>query len=101
MSSNCSSPSSSIMGGDSGSARMLERRVSNNRGHLNSDQQMNYFLSWFNQWSELQRTDFVPILGQKMLSPDQAQNEVNGALSNSMQSASLSKRPPSLFECQA
>ena len=42
--------------------RMLERRVSNNRADLNSDQQMNYFLGWFQSWSDLQKSDFVPIL---------------------------------------
>lgn len=46
--------------------RMLERRVSNNRAELSGDQQMNYFLDWFNNWSDLQRTDFVPVLAEKM-----------------------------------
>lgn len=48
------------------STRMLERRVSNNRADLNGDQQMNYFLSWFNNWSDLQKSDFVPVLADKM-----------------------------------
>lgn len=29
------------------SARMLERRVSNNRSELSGDGQMNYFFTWF------------------------------------------------------
>lgn len=49
-----------------GETRMLERRVSNNRADLNSDQQLNYFLSWFQEWSDLQKQDFVPILGNKI-----------------------------------
>ena len=45
----------SINGGEinNSGARMLERRVSNNRADLSGDQRMNYFLAWFNQWSEL------------------------------------------------
>jgi hypothetical protein len=35
--------------------RMLERRVSNQRQDLSSDQQMNYLLAWFVNWSDLQR----------------------------------------------
>ena len=35
--------------------RMLERRVSNQRQDLSSDQQMNYLLSWFVNWSDLQK----------------------------------------------
>ena len=34
---------------------MLERRVSNQRQDLSSDQQMNYLLSWFVNWSDLQK----------------------------------------------
>ena len=34
---------------------MLERRVSNQRADLSSDQQMNYLLSWFVNWSDLQK----------------------------------------------
>ena len=48
-----------------GETRMLERRVSNNRADLNGDQQLNYFLAWFQSWSDLQKTDFVPILASK------------------------------------
>ena len=71
--------------------RMLERRVSNNRADLNSDQQMNYFLAWFNTWSDLQKTDFVPILAQKT---GQAPPEMNGL------SIKDNDRPMSLFQCQ-
>ena len=85
---------------DSGSSisetRMLERRISNNRADLNGDQQMNYFLSWFNTWSELQKSDFVPVLASKM-SGDQMANVVNGFQSLTTKNPD---RPPSLFSCQ-
>ena len=50
----------------SGETRMLERRVSNNRADLNNDQQMNYFLAWFQSWSDLQKADFIPVLASKI-----------------------------------
>lgn len=46
--------------------RMLERRMSNNRDDLSEDKTMKYFLSWFNQWSCVQKTDFVKILSHEI-----------------------------------
>ncbi|CAB4064154.1 unnamed protein product [Lepeophtheirus salmonis] len=66
---------------------MLERRVSNNRCDLTSEGQLNYFLSWFNDWTDLQRSDFIPILGGAKDSP-----EINGDISSS--------KPLSLYACQ-
>ncbi|XP_023328669.1 uncharacterized protein LOC111701560 [Eurytemora carolleeae] len=77
--------------------RMLERRVSNNRADLSNDQQMNFVLSWFNNWSELQKDDFVCVLGSTM-----APKHVNG-VTNSLASLSCSdsqRKKPSLFDCQ-
>lgn len=78
--------------------RMLERRVSNNRTDLNNDQQMNYLLAWFQQWSDLQKEDFVPILAEKMSSK---YTHLNG-LTEDMKAMNCNsaKRPPSLFDCQ-
>lgn len=39
------------MPGNGVEMRMLERRVSNNRSDLDGDQKINYFISWFSQWS--------------------------------------------------
>ena len=81
-------------------ARMLERRISNNRSDLDGDQKINYFLSWFNQWSDLQKSDFVTVLAERMSSTS------NGSYhdpAESMDSLSLGpggKKAPSLFDCQ-
>lgn len=93
------SASSSMAG--VGETRMLERRVSNNRGDLNGDQQLNYFIAWFNTWTELQKADFVPILAGKMSAVNNGKaNDVNG-LAESFDGLSWdNKRPPSLFSCQ-
>jgi len=76
--------------------RMLERRVSNNRGDLNCDQQMNYFLAWFNGWSDLQKSDFVAVLAAKVNQSGRDDHiivpEMNGL--------SVNKKPLSLFQCQ-
>jgi len=80
--------------------RMLSRRISNNRSDLDGDQKINYFLSWFNQWSDIQKSDFVPVLAERMSS---AANGSYHDPSESMGNLSLGsgeKKPPSLFDCQ-
>lgn len=88
--------------GNSSGARMLERRVSNNRADLSGDQRMNYFLAWFNQWSELQKKDFVKVLADKMTGGSAT---VNGDFADEFDSINMNggehnKKPPSLFSCQ-
>ena len=108
-----SAPFHSVVMSDSGSsttgeARMLERRVSNNRADLSGDQQMNYFLSWFTSWSELQRSDFVSVLAGKMSvsgangsASSKANGTVDGCLEAAFKSMDMaSSRPPTLFSCQ-
>lgn len=86
-----------------GEARMLERRVSNNRADLDGDQRMNYFLSWFDKWSDLQKSDFLPILAQACQMA--ADGDGNGNCYASVngrdgESSKVRKALPSLFECQ-
>lgn len=76
--------------------RMLERRVSNNRADLNSDQQMNYFLAWFNGWSDLQKSDFVHVLAANL---NQAGSD-DHIIVPEMNGLSINKKPLSLFQCQ-
>lgn len=84
------------MSGGETQTRMLERRVSNNRADLNSDQQLNYFLAWFQSWSDLQKKDFLPILASKLTHSQQhIISEMNGLSVNDEK-----KRPLSLFQCQ-
>ena len=85
-----------------GETRMLERRVSNNRGDLTGDGQMNYFLAWFNTWSELQKSDFVPVLAGKMANATSGgTNGISDKMAGlNLASSSEPGRPPSLFSCQ-
>jgi len=89
--------------GTNSGTRMLERRVSNNRADLSGDQRMNYFLAWFNQWSELQKSDFVKVLAEKMTGGSAM---INGNMSDEFDSLNINgggdniKKPPSLFSCQ-
>jgi len=85
---------------------MLERRVSNNRADLTGDQRMNYFLSWFQGWSDLQKTDFVAVLAHKMSDrggsaniSDMHMENVNNCNVNTA-NGDTAKKPPSLYECQ-
>jgi len=82
-----------------GEPRMLERRISNQRAELNNDQQMNYLLAWFNNWSDLQKEDFVPVLAEKMSSKWAAVNGLTEDL-KTMMAVTNSGRPVSLFQCQ-
>eukprot|EP00096_Caligus_rogercresseyi_P013737 TRINITY_DN6342_c0_g1_i1.p1 TRINITY_DN6342_c0_g1~~TRINITY_DN6342_c0_g1_i1.p1 ORF type:complete len:145 (+),score=44.44 TRINITY_DN6342_c0_g1_i1:161-595(+) len=82
----CEDMSGSTTTTSTGETRMLERRVSNNRCNLTCEGQLNYFLSWFNDWTELQRSDFIPIL----LSSQEPQSPtLNGQ-----------SKPLSLYACQ-
>jgi len=82
-----------------GEPRMLERRISNQRAELNNDQQMNYLLAWFNNWSDLQKEDFVPVLAEKMSSKWAAVNGLTEDM-KTMMAVTNSGRPVSLFQCQ-
>ena len=102
-SSNLSKMSVKSEEGTNSGARMLERRVSNNRADLSGDQRMNYFLAWFNQWSELQKKDFVKVLAEKMTGGG---SMINGNMTDEFDSLNINggeenvKKPPSLFSCQ-
>ena len=50
---------------------------------------MNYLIAWFNDWSDLQKEDFVPVLAEKMSSKWAA---ING-LMDDMQKMITSARP--------
>jgi hypothetical protein len=80
--------------------RMLERRISNNRADLSNDQQMNFILAWFNEWSELERDDFVPVLGDTLASKHSHQN--GGREDDNLTDEEQTKlhRRPSLWYCQ-
>ncbi|XP_059610995.1 uncharacterized protein C14orf119 [Phlebotomus argentipes] len=62
---------------------------------LTMDGELRYMVQWFNEWSELQRQDFLPIL-LECLSPE---SYVNGLVSG-MAEASCNDKPMSLFQCR-
>jgi ABC-type uncharacterized transport system ATPase component len=55
-----------------------------------NDAQQRYLLTWFSEWSEMQRGDFVTVLAHSFAANS---CQVNGL-------ANLSLRPPSLFQCR-
>jgi len=85
--------------------RMLERRVSNQQNQLTANQQLNYMLAWFQDWSDLQKEDFVPVLAGKMSSRWAQEQEkgkevtING-VTEQMDKLAASIRHVSLFQCQ-
>ncbi|GLV36321.1 uncharacterized protein CBL_08815 [Carabus blaptoides fortunei] len=56
---------------------------------------MSYLVQWFTEWSELQRTDFLPVLAEKMTNIAY----VNGIV-NSIAGVNCQDKPMSLFECR-
>lgn len=81
---------------------MLERRMSNNRDDLSEDKTINYFLSWFNQWSCLQKTDFVKILSHEIYSnsTDMKVKSVQKMLEHININECYRTKPLSIFGCQ-
>lgn len=68
-------------------------------GHnLSNDGELRYIIQWFNEWSEFQREDFLPILAD-YLGKENAGTYVNGMVS-SLAGASCIDKPMSLFQCR-
>lgn len=62
---------------------------------ISSDAQIRYLIQWFNEWSELQRSDFLPILAEKFAN----KVYVNGIV-NDISAVNCQDKPMSLFECR-
>ena len=62
---------------------------------LTPQSEIYYVVSWFKEWSEMQKQDFLPIISQKY-APAHYMNGLLGA----MDSLETNGRPPSIFKCQ-
>lgn len=62
---------------------------------LSVDAQIRYLVQWFNEWSELQRSDFLPIVAEKFAE----KSYVNGIVNN-MSNINCQDKPMSLFQCR-
>ncbi|KAL7298274.1 uncharacterized protein C14orf119 homolog isoform X1 [Trichogramma pretiosum] len=64
---------------------------------LSNQAQIRYVIEWFQEWSEMQRDDFLGILMERCSNP----GLVNGLLSGLENlGKDDSNRPPSLFQCR-
>lgn len=68
--------------------------MNSHNNNLNTQSQLRYLLSWFSEWSEMQKDDFIPILAQEFC-PQYFNGIVEG-----MEKMNCSGRPPSIFQCQ-
>lgn len=66
--------------------------------NLTVDGEFRYIIQWFNEWSELQRDDFVPILVD-YLTRGSSGVYVNGIVSG-LANAETTDKPMSLFQCR-
>lgn len=62
---------------------------------LSVDAQIRYLVQWFSEWSELQRSDFLPIVAEKFVE----KTYMNG-LVNNMSNINCQDKPMSLFQCR-
>ncbi|KAF2881695.1 hypothetical protein ILUMI_24477 [Ignelater luminosus] len=63
--------------------------------NISSEAQIRYLIQWFTEWSELQRSDFLPILAEKYSN----KVYVNGIV-NHISAVNCQDKPMSLFECR-
>lgn len=66
--------------------------------NLTVDGEFRYIVSWFNEWSELQRDDFLPILVEYIKGNPDA-SYMNGIVSG-MAASNCDDKPMSLFQCR-
>lgn len=62
---------------------------------LSADAQIRYLVQWFNEWSDLQRSDFLPVMAEKYAN----KTYVNGIVNN-VSHMNCRDKPMSLFECR-
>lgn len=72
----------------------LYKMTSNN---LSVERELRYVIQWFNEWSELQRDDFLPILSEYLTNENGVY--MNGLVSG-LAAASCLDKPMSLFQCR-
>ncbi|KAL3287112.1 hypothetical protein HHI36_001593 [Cryptolaemus montrouzieri] len=62
---------------------------------LSAEAQIRYLMQWFQEWSDLQKADFLPIMAEKYAN----KVYVNGIV-NSISNVECRDKPMSLFECR-
>lgn len=63
--------------------------------NLTPDGELRYIVQWFNEWSELQRDDFLPILAEYLANGTYVNGIVHGLAANI-----CADKPMSLFQCR-
>lgn len=69
--------------------------------NLSIDGEFRYIIQWFNEWSELQRDDFVYVLVEYLTGGATGGGgiHVNGMV-NALSNAGVQDKPMSLFQCR-
>ncbi|KAF7283084.1 uncharacterized protein C14orf119 [Rhynchophorus ferrugineus] len=62
---------------------------------ISAEAQIRYLLQWFQEWSDLQRSDFLPVLAENYAH----KAYVNGIV-NSIANINCRDKPMSIFECR-
>ncbi|RWS29090.1 uncharacterized protein B4U80_01006 [Leptotrombidium deliense] len=72
-------------------------RIGNNRGEITRSQELNYLLTWFAEFSEMQKDDFLQILVNKYGATESHDGET---VANGVCGMQVTERPPSIFKCR-
>ena len=67
--------------------------------NLSVEREFRYIVQWFDEWSDLQRDDFLPILADYLVNGTNGAIYMNGMISGLAATACLDK-PMSLFQCR-
>lgn len=62
--------------------------------NLSFERELRYIVQWFNEWSELQREDFVPILSDFLV------KDTLEGVDTWLAAATCADKPLSLFQCR-
>lgn len=65
--------------------------------NLTVDNELRYIIQWFNEWSDYQKTDFLPILTEYLSTSSGVY--LNGIVSG-LAGTNCNEKPMSLFQCR-
>lgn len=68
--------------------------------NLSVERELRYVIQWFNEWSELQRDDFLPIFSEYLTKGTDENGVYMNGLVSGMAAASCLDKPMSLFQCR-
>ena len=73
----------------------IKKKMHSNKGELSSIEKLDYFIIWFAEFSEMEKGDFLEVIGKKF--NEQIENG-NGNLTCGFKKLELNDQMPSIFK---